>query len=232
MSATLGALGGANLNSGLRLGADRSTQGGFAWLRSAASITPGPGFFGQVRAFEQVGRAALLVDSQSRVLEFNAHVRFGDGLHMSGGLLQAPLLADRQRLQRFLAAVLGAGERAASASATLTLPRPSGLRPWVIDGIDCSEVLPDLPHHSAALLLITDVERPARLSCELLIELFGLTVTEARLACGLGAGKSLQDVSAAIAISEGHARQRLKIVFNKTSTSRQGELIALLAKLG
>jgi hypothetical protein len=35
-----------------------------------------------------------------------------------------------------------------------------------------------------------------------------------------------------MAISEGHARQRLKIVFNKTSTSRQGELIALLAKLG
>jgi hypothetical protein len=54
-----------------------------------------------------VGRAALLVDGQSRVLEFNAHVRFGDGLQLSGGLLQAPLLADSQRLQRFIAAVLG-----------------------------------------------------------------------------------------------------------------------------
>jgi len=198
-----------------------------------AAFTPsGAAFFGQVSAFEQVGRAALLVDSQSRVLEFNAHVRFGDGLQLSGGVLQAPLLADRQRLRRFIASVLGTKDRASPTSAMLTLPRPSGLRPWLIDGIGCMGVLPEIPKHPAALLLITDVERPARVSRELLIELFGLTETEARLACGLAAGKSLQDVSAEMAISEGHARQRLKIVFDKTSTSRQGELIALLAKLG
>jgi DNA-binding CsgD family transcriptional regulator len=208
---------------------------GFAWLRygsHAASTPSGAGFSGQLRAFEQVGRAALLVDSQSRVLEFNAHVRFGDGLQLSRGVLQPPVLADRQRLQRFIAAVLADKEQASPTSAMLTLPRPSGLRPWLIDGIGCMGVLPEVPKRAAALLLITDVERPARVSCELLIELFGLTLTEARLACGLAAGKSLQDVSAEMAISEGHARQRLKIVFNKTGTSRQGELIALLAKLG
>jgi DNA-binding CsgD family transcriptional regulator len=208
---------------------------GLAWLRyasHAASTPSGAGLFGQLSAFEQVGRAALLVDSQSRVLEFNAHVRFGDGLQLSRGVLQAPMLADRQRLQRFIAAVLGAEEQHSPTSAMLTLPRPSGLRPWLIDGIGCMGVLPGVPKRVAALLLITDVERPARVSCELLIELFGLTITEARLACGLAAGKSLQDVSAEMGISEGHARQRLKIVFNKTSTSRQGELIALLAKLG
>jgi DNA-binding CsgD family transcriptional regulator len=217
------------------LDAAPSILDGFAWLRypSHTASTPSrAGFFGQVRAFEQVGRAALLVDSQSRVLEFNAHVRFGDGLQLSGGVLQAPLLANRQRLQRFIAAVLGAKEHASPTSAMLTLPRPSGLRPWLIDGISCMGVLPEVPKRAAALLLITDVERPARLSCKLLIELFGLTITEARLACGLAGGKSLQDVSTEMTISEGHARQRLKIVFNKTSTSRQGELIALLAKLG
>lgn len=217
------------------LEADPSLLNGFAWPRYAShtvSTASSAGVVDRVRAFEQMGRAALLVDGQSRVLEFNAHVQFGDGLQLSGGVLQAPLLADRQRLQRFIAAVLGAKEHASPTSATLTLPRPSGLRPWLIDGIYCTGVLPETPKRAAALLLITDVERPARLSCELLIELFGLTVTEGRLACGLAAGKSLQDVSVEMAISEGHARQRLKIVFNKTSTSRQGELIALLAKLG
>jgi DNA-binding CsgD family transcriptional regulator len=216
------------------LDAAPSVLDGFAWLRYASHTVTTPsraGFFGQVRAFEQVGRAALLVDSQSHVLECNAHVRFGDGLQLSGGVLQAPLLADRQRLQRFIAALLGAREDTFPTSAVLTLPRPSGLRPWLIDGIGCMGLPPELPKRAAALLLITDVERPGRMSCELLIEIFGLTVTEARLACGLAAGKSLQDVSTEMAISEGHARQRLKIVFNKTSTSRQGELIALLAKL-
>jgi DNA-binding CsgD family transcriptional regulator len=186
---------------------------------------------GQLSAFEQMGRAALVVDCQSRVLEFNACVRFGDGLQLSGGLLQTPLLADRRRLQRFLAAVLRLDNRSSATPCTLTLPRPSGLRPWLIDGIDCTDGPPSFLNRAAALLLITDVERPARLSHELLTQFFGLTETEAKLARELASGKSLQDVSAQLTISEGHARQRLKIIFNKTSTSRQGELIALLGKL-
>jgi hypothetical protein len=38
--------------------------------------------------------------------------------------------------------------------------------------------------------------------------------------------------AAQVGISEGHARQRLKAIFLKTGTSRQIELVALLAKLG
>ncbi len=35
-----------------------------------------------------------------------------------------------------------------------------------------------------------------------------------------------------LGISEGHARQRLKSVFVKMGTKRQGELVILLTKLG
>lgn len=198
----------------------------------AASVTWRSSFPGQLSAFERVGRGAIVVDNQARVLEFNACVRFGDGLYLSAGVLQAPHPADRQRLQRFLSVVMGPGKPSAPAPVTLTLPRPSGLRPWLLDGIDCTDTMRSSHGRSAALLLITDVERPARLSRELLAQVFGLTATEAKLACELASGKSLQDVSAQLAISEGHARQRLKTIFEKTATSRQGELIALLAKLG
>jgi DNA-binding CsgD family transcriptional regulator len=44
-------------------------------------------------------------------------------------------------------------------------------------------------------------------------------------------GLSLRQAAARLSITEGHARQRLKTIFQKTDTSRQGELIALLSKL-
>ncbi len=101
----------------------------------------------------------------------------------------------------------------------------------VLDGIALTDSVRSLHSRAAALLLITDLERPIQLRTELLGLVFGLTATEARLARNLMAGKSLREAAARLGISEGHARQRLKSIFVKTGTDRQGELIALLAKL-
>jgi DNA-binding CsgD family transcriptional regulator len=202
---------------------------GITWRNSIPRLF---GLSGQLSAFERMGRAALVVDDQARVLDLNACVRLGDGLQISGGMLQAARAVDRPRLQRFLSAITTQARDSHRAPATLALPRPSGRRPWLLDGVDCSDKSCSPPSRAAALLLITDVEQPSRLSADLLAQIFGLTSTEARLAIELASGKSLCDVSAHLAISEGHARQRLKTIFCKTSTSRQGELIALLAKLG
>jgi DNA-binding CsgD family transcriptional regulator len=70
------------------------------------------------------------------------------------------------------------------------------------------------------------------MSDALLKAVFALTTTEARLARQLADGSSLRQASMRLGISEGHARQRLKSVFVKTATRRQGELAILLAKLG
>jgi DNA-binding CsgD family transcriptional regulator len=88
-----------------------------------------------------------------------------------------------------------------------------------------------LHSRAVALLLITDFGRPSRPSLELLNQLYGLTGTESNIARELARGISVQEVSANLAITQGHVRQRLKSIFLKTGTSRQGELIALLAKL-
>jgi DNA-binding CsgD family transcriptional regulator len=211
----------------------KSKAGVLDWSRltsGAAAMPARSNLVGQLSAFEQVGRGALLVDEQARVLEFNSCVRFGDGLQLSKGFLQTPRPEDRRRLERFLSDVMAQNKPTSPVPVTLALPRPSGLHPWLVDGIDFTETMRGA--RAAALLLIIDVERPARLPPELLTEVFGLTATEAKLACELACGKSLQEISAQLSISAGHARQRLKIIFNKTRTSRQGELIALLAKFG
>jgi DNA-binding CsgD family transcriptional regulator len=205
-------------------------------LRAAsrvASISWRSGLKAQLRVFERLHHGAILLDAKARVLLTNTCVEFGDGLDVSGGFLQAPRPSDRLRLQRFIAAVINVGSGLLSPrAATLALPRPSGLRPWLLDGIACDEAMRSLHSDAAALLLITNVERPLRPPPEVLYQLFGLTPMESKLACALLAGESLQQAAGRLAISEGHARQRLKTIFAKTATSRQGELTALLSKLG
>jgi DNA-binding CsgD family transcriptional regulator len=66
---------------------------------------------------------------------------------------------------------------------------------------------------------------------QLLIELYHLAPNEARLAGLLAEGRSLDDAADKMRITRGHARQRLKNIFQKTDTARQGELVALLARL-
>jgi DNA-binding CsgD family transcriptional regulator len=207
-------------------------------IESVADSTWRERFSGQLNAFARVGRGAMVVDELGRVLGLNACVQLGDGLHVSAGVLQTSRSNDRPRLQEFLSGIKSRAasrqpnEPTRSAPIMLTLPRPSGRRPWLLDAIDLSDNAKGPQGRAAALLLITDVEQPSRLSIELLDQVFGLTATEARVAIELASGKSLQEVSVRLDISEGHARQRLKSVFCKTRTSRQGELIALLAKLG
>jgi DNA-binding CsgD family transcriptional regulator len=206
------------------------------WLRSisrTACIAWRSNFAGQLSAFERLHRGAILIDAKTRVLQVNACVRFGDGLDVAGGFLRVPRAAEREGLRKFLAALVPcAGLLGSSAPTTLTLPRPSGGRPWLLDGIACTDAMRSLHSSAAALVLVTDLETPLRPNGEVLRRFFGLTPTECALACSLIGGESLQTTAARLSISEGHARKRLKAIFHKTRTSRQGELVALLAKFG
>ncbi len=204
-------------------------------LRAAsrmASMSWRSQFSGRLSAFERLGRGALLIDAQGRLLECNASVRFGDGLDVVGGYLTAARIADRPALERFLSAVIHGGARAPAVATTLALAHKAGLRPLVIDGIACTDAMRSLHSRAAALLLVTDLDRRMPASDAILKHVFALTTTEARLASQLLDGSSLREASMRLGISEGHARQRLKSVFVKTGTKRQGELVILLAKLG
>lgn len=206
------------------------TPGLLAASRTASTIWRGSAS-GRLSAFEYLGRGALLIDARSRVLEFNASVRFGDGLDVVRGYLTTARIADRPTLERFLSAVMEGGPRAGG-SPTLALAHKAGLHPLVIEGIACTDEMRSLHSRAAALLLVTDLDRRMRVPDGILRSIFGLTTTEARLARHLADGSSLREASMRIGISEGHARQRLKSVFIKTGTKRQGELAILLVKLG
>ena len=61
---------------------------------------------------------------------------------------------------------------------------------------------------------------------------FGLSSGESRLVICLAGGQTLQDAAHACGISYETARKRIKVVFEKTDTRRQSELIALVLRIG
>jgi DNA-binding CsgD family transcriptional regulator len=202
------------------------------WIRSvsrSASITWSSNFNGQLDAFDRLHRGAIMLDRKARVMQINASTRFGDGLDVINGFLQARHAADQAQLRKFLACIIDCSSGVAPRSLAIT--RPSGARPWLVDGISCTDSLHSLHSNVAALVLITDLDSPCLPRSDQLSDLFHLSSTERKLATHLAAGQSLQQAAISLSISEQHARQRLKAIFQKTDTSRQTELIALFAKL-
>jgi DNA-binding CsgD family transcriptional regulator len=60
---------------------------------------------------------------------------------------------------------------------------------------------------------------------------FGLTLRKASLAEELVARNSLHDAAEVLSLTNETARSYLKLIFSKTETHKQGELIALLTRL-
>jgi DNA-binding CsgD family transcriptional regulator len=82
-----------------------------------------------------------------------------------------------------------------------------------------------------AILVLVDLEARPTTAQRDLIEAFGLTPAEARLATRVAAGEPIDTIAEKLGIAYETARNVLKSIFYKTETRRQGELIALLTRL-
>lgn len=188
--------------------------------------------------FDRLEHAVVAVDAQAKVLYANlaaeALLRSQTGVRVRDGVLHAPGAEDDRSLQsllRRLTSPSGDGEGAAQCG-TIALGRGasrlsvSGMR--VFSGH--SRYLASRP-----TVLLTLVDRGARAPDRepLLRRLHRMTPAEARLAAALAEGVSLQEAAQRLGITHATARSYLKVLFRKTDTHRQGQLVArLLADLG
>ena len=81
-----------------------------------------------------------------------------------------------------------------------------------------------------AVAFITDPERHTPASTDALMQAYTLTRKEAMLAARLSEGQSVKQASEELAITYETARTHLRRIFSKTGTSRQAELILLIAR--
>lgn len=187
----------------------------------------------QLATLSEVGHGALLLDRHGRVVKAGAGVVLGDGLDTGEGRLQAAFPADQPMLDLVVGVAIAPDlPSALPPPAAIALHRPSGKRPLVVRGMPLDGARRSLLAPAVAMLLVTDLDSRPLPATGSLRTVFGLTPKEADLARRLAGGETVEQAAEALAISTQHARQRLKVIFDKTDTRRQSELIAVLLKLG
>ncbi len=177
----------------------------------------------------------LLLDHDGRVLHANATgntlLASADGLGATLGILQAATPALTNRLHAVLARAAGAGGKPAQANA-LRLPKRSGGAPLAMLVMPFRhEAHWSLSRKPAILVCVTDPQAVAALPARQLMDLFGLTGSEAALAADLLAGQELREIARHRGRSINTVRTHLARVMAKTNVNRQSELMRLLASL-
>ncbi|MFA9459816.1 helix-turn-helix transcriptional regulator [Thiohalorhabdus sp. Cl-TMA] len=188
------------------------------------------------QGLESLAVGVILLDEQEQIFHTNskadALLRNRCGLADMQGRLMATSGADAERLRGLLGLVRS---RAASGDAPIPetlLLTPGPGEPQLL--LVACPIPPTLPYFRGpwptanAAIFVSNLADAGLLNHEILIGLYGLTPTEARLAGALSRGHDLNSLSEGWNISRETLRTHLKRILGKTGTSRQTELVRLL----
>ena len=189
-----------------------------------------------VDALDCLSSGVILLDEQGRTIFLNRAaerlIRLRDGLFVEQGCLAAVMPKERDALRLL---IHQAARRSAGASleagGALSVSRPSSRRPYNVLVTPLGRRHAS-PHGSDAVVavFVADPDDRAQSAVSALIRLFGLTRAEARLAAAVGTGAPMAEVADALGIARETARTQLRSVFAKTGTTRQAELVRIIAR--
>ena len=184
---------------------------------------------GVLEILDELNFAAVAVDGDCRVVGLTRKTRDLPDLRdcRIGSPPRHPDRCAQERIRRYLRAQLTepAEPGGRDPRSPLILEGSRG-KPLVIKAVRTGEAGP-----AAAVALFFDLEASPAPSPEVLRHIFGFTQAEARLASRFAAGEGITQLARSLRISVGTVRQHLKSIFAKTACRRQGELLALLARL-
>ncbi len=177
----------------------------------------------------------LHLDSRGRIMEANDRARTllrrGDGLVDKGGVLEARVRADTDRLGKLLARALPASGKPAL-SGSMLIQRASGLPRLAV------HISPAGVRHRdygwpqvAALVLIVEPGGWARIDPTLVAQVLGLTAAQSQVAAALAEGYSVRDIARMTGRQENSVRFLLKQSYKKHDLSGQVELVRLVLSL-
>lgn len=187
-----------------------------------------------VEVLDRLPTAVVLCDQSGAPVIVNGAAReilaSSDGLVLQGGKLAARNQRETDTLERLIGgaakATRGAG---GSSGGTLPVSRASGLRPFSVL-VTPMRAPSSIPGHRriAAALFVSDPESVILANEERLLQLYGLTRAESRLAAKITEGRSLEEAAAMLNITTQTARGYVKRILCKTGTKRQVDLVRLL----
>jgi DNA-binding CsgD family transcriptional regulator len=154
-----------------------------------------------------------------------------DGLFLQAGVLAATDRNANVRLRMLVESALSPVRTRGPAG--VSAPRPSLRREYQVAAGPLRASLRQFTgmRAPAAVVLIADPEQYEPPSVELVRQIFKLTRKEAEIAVRLSEGKSIEQTAEELSITYETARTHLRRIFSKTGTSRQTELLLLMARL-
>ncbi|HSQ69299.1 MAG TPA: LuxR C-terminal-related transcriptional regulator [Steroidobacteraceae bacterium] len=192
---------------------------------------PGPESFPQHLRFvlDQLNRGVILLGADGRVVDANACalalIRARDGLAVRHGRLAFSDKAVNGRVAALLETMTPPGE-APVINVSAQIKRPGGERPHRV------VVLPiPRPADDSAMFVVFVYpgSGAARVSRDLLKQLYSFTRAEADVASELFAGHSVEQVARTLHVSPNTVRTHLKRIFSKCEVQSQAELMHVLS---
>jgi DNA-binding CsgD family transcriptional regulator len=185
---------------------------------------------------EQIDAAAFLVDADRRIFEANSEAGVamvhGDFMTGLGDILTLRDQPAQRWLEETLANLLAGRRHQVSNTATFAscghVFRVGVTRAPEFAGSNLALLV--RPRPQALVVIRPLVGTSLRLDAGSLGLAFGLSAAETRLCEILVNGRSLAEAAQLLRLSEGTVRQRTKLIFQKTGTHRQGQLIALVSR--
>ena len=175
---------------------------------------------------DERGIGVIHLDRSARVLAANdralALLRRGDGLTDDGGTLGARLPSDRSRLRRLLRQALPDLWGEPPSGGSMTIHRPSGRSRLGLHVSPVGDAWSDFgSRRAAALVLVIDPARRARIDSTRVAAMLGLTASEGRVAALLAEAKPVREIAAATGFRETYVRWLIQQVYKKLGVSGQ-----------
>jgi DNA-binding CsgD family transcriptional regulator len=197
----------------------------------------------QVRRESELGRDLLdgvqtcliAADAAARVVRTNqvaeAMLRAGNALRLVSGRLVAWTHAQTEALHRLIRVATNAQAGEAASGGSMVIDgRSESRHGLMVMPLSRRSTFLGKPEWPLALLTMNSLEQPAG-DDRPLIEMFGLTPAEARLAAEIAAGKRLDGLAEEHGVRMPTLRTQIRAIYAKTGTSRQAELAHLVSNL-
>jgi DNA-binding CsgD family transcriptional regulator len=189
----------------------------------------------QFDVLDRLSNGIMLLDHAARVVFANAAARAMTGHGGPVRLRNSALIAVSQAQSHRLRDLIDAAIRGMP-SATMALPHPrdgrlfsvlvSSMRSRDIDRFTGLGM-----HNAAAMLVIHDPARRMEIPVEWIMDAYGLTLAEARVALSTASGATIPETAHRLNVSPNTVKTHLRKVFAKTGVGRQAELARLIASL-
>jgi DNA-binding CsgD family transcriptional regulator len=190
----------------------------------------------EYQVLDRLSAGIILLDRSTRVIYVNAVARAfstKDGpLSLRNGSVATHSVPHSQRMAELIRAVLKGRP-----TASMSVPRPadSGLLTILMSSIRGRDVGRFADVHmpnAAVLLIIIDPANRDGIPTDRVMDAYGLTHAEARVALAASSGVTIPEMANHLALSQNTIKTHLRKVFAKTATHRQTELVRLMTSLG